>query len=738
MKKTRRVICAALPAVLACLLLISPALAQEEDENDIFQLGTVTFSVNVQGEGLTVSEQMETSITRTEIEMFEKKDIGTALNRMPGVRYVAPSGRGRGSGRYESGVVVRGFEAFGTDDSAVPVFIDGVPAYVPYNYTMDMGRFTTNGLSTIDVSKGYSSVLYGPNAIGGVINIVSQRPTKPLYGNFILGAGEGETAEAGAIFGTLQDKWYAQGGWSYFDRKYINAADVFEGTDASGQRKNTNRKNYATRDRKMEFKFGYTPNETDEYVVSYLNQAAHKGPRQDDKGYIEDSTWEWPSWDRWTLSYVSNTNLGNFFIRPRVFYDKYDNALWNNSLLSEYDDYALGASLEADWNIAENNTLKGKFDYKFNQHKRNEGVDRGGSDIANVRKLEERVFFLAVEDTHKFNEHWEMQAGLLYSRRQTTYLGDDLPLAGFFADFPNAVSGPKPTDDDSWDPQAVVFYHLNKNHSFHYSIAKKIRFQSLREQFSNFSDGGTYSRGTLCTSSDPCVLLTLPNPDLKPEKALHHEIGWKGNLFGRLDVDLAWYYSSNNNMIERTTVPDETTYSSGSPSGAKYAVNRVVNVPGDTRRQGLDIGVQYSVTDRIIIGKSFSYLHSHNIDDSDWRSMQPAYNGSIFASVGLNGWATLIPALDYQGRSRVESTPTRASSGAVIRDFRWSFHQGYALVDLKLSITPPMHRNISFNIGMENLLNKDYRGWANRPSDDYRDPYPSQGRYMYANLRYKL
>ena len=80
----------------------------------------------------------------------------------------------------------------------------------------------------------------------------------------------------------------------------------------------------------------------------------------------------------------------------------------------------------------------------------------------------------------------------------------------------------------------------------------------------------------------------------------------------------------------------------------------------------------------------------------------------------------------------------RNASGAIIRDFRWAFHPGYALVDLKLSITPPMHRNISFNIGAENLFNKDYRGWANRPADDYRDLYPSAGRYLYANVRYRL
>ena len=715
-------------AVLICLLPSVPVVAEEEAESEVFHLGTVTFSVDVQGERLTVSEQMETSITRTDIEMFEKKDIGKALGRVPGVRHVAPSGRGRESGRYESGIVIRGFEAFGSADSAVPVFIDGVPAFIPYNYSMDMGRFTTNGLSVVSVSKGYSSVLFGPNSMGGVVNIVSQRPSKPLYGNFILGGGSGETAESGGIIGTLQEKWYAQAGWSYLNQEFINGADVFEGTDASGQERNTAWKNYATRDKKMEFKFGYIPNATDEYVVSYLNQAGKKGPRQGAEGYVEDSSWEWPNWDRWTLSYVSNTTLGNFYIRPRVFYDKYDNALWNNNLLSLYDDYALGGSMEAGWNMAENNTLKAKFDYKFNQHKRNESEERVSASAATIRKLEEQVFFFAVEDTHRFNEHWEVQAGLLYNRRQTTYLGDNIQLAGFFKDFPNAVSSPKPTDDDSLDPQAVLFYHPNKNHSFHYSIAKKIRFQSMREQFSNFGEGARYRSGVNCTMSAPCILVTLPNPDLKPEKAVHHEIGWKGNFFGRLAVDLAWYYSSNNNMIDNTSVPDEETYSSGSPSGARYAVRQVINVPGDTRRQGFDLGVEYNVTDRILVGKSFSYLHSRNKDDSDWRTVQPAYHGSLYASVGLNDWVTLIPALDYQGHSRYDHFGVN----------RWNFHPGYALVDLKLSVTPPMYRNINFSIGMENLFNKDYRGWANRPADGYRELYPSAGRYMYANLRYQL
>lgn len=43
----------------------------------------------------------------------------------------------------------------------VPVFIDGVPVYVPYDGYVDMGRFTTVDLAQVSVSKGFASILYG-------------------------------------------------------------------------------------------------------------------------------------------------------------------------------------------------------------------------------------------------------------------------------------------------------------------------------------------------------------------------------------------------------------------------------------------------------------------------------------------------------------------------------------------------------------------------------------------------
>jgi iron complex outermembrane receptor protein len=51
---------------------------------------------------------------------------------------------------------------------------------------VDLARFTTFDLAEVNVSKGYTSVIYGPNALGGAINLISRRPVKKFELN---GAG---------------------------------------------------------------------------------------------------------------------------------------------------------------------------------------------------------------------------------------------------------------------------------------------------------------------------------------------------------------------------------------------------------------------------------------------------------------------------------------------------------------------------------------------------------------------
>ncbi len=47
----------------------------------------------------------------------------------------------------------------------------------PYFGTFDLKTVSAGGIDTIQVTKGPSSVLYGPNTLGGLVNVITKRPT---------------------------------------------------------------------------------------------------------------------------------------------------------------------------------------------------------------------------------------------------------------------------------------------------------------------------------------------------------------------------------------------------------------------------------------------------------------------------------------------------------------------------------------------------------------------------------
>lgn len=126
----------------------------------VFQLGEVTIAVRK-------SDELINRISAANMEKENRMEVSKALQMLPGINLTASGARN------ESMVTVRGF-----DLRAVPVYMDGIPVYVPYDGYVDLARFTTFDLSAIDVSKGFSSVLYGPNSLGGAINLISRKPIK--------------------------------------------------------------------------------------------------------------------------------------------------------------------------------------------------------------------------------------------------------------------------------------------------------------------------------------------------------------------------------------------------------------------------------------------------------------------------------------------------------------------------------------------------------------------------------
>lgn len=76
------------------------------------------------------------------------------------------------------------------------IMIDGVPIVGRTAGNIDLKRLTVNNIKQIEIVKGPSSSLYGSEAIGGVINIITEQPKRDVFkGNLQLFTREGARNE---------------------------------------------------------------------------------------------------------------------------------------------------------------------------------------------------------------------------------------------------------------------------------------------------------------------------------------------------------------------------------------------------------------------------------------------------------------------------------------------------------------------------------------------------------------
>ena len=274
-------------------------------------------------------------------------------------------------------VYLRGF-----DVRQVPLFIDGIPAYVPYDGYVDFGRFTTFDLAEIRVAKADASLLYGPNTLGGAINLVTRKPVKPFEGDARLGFGSGQTRKAAVNLGGNQGLWYYQLGASYLDADSFPLPGGFKDYKAKPTDTGDNRQNAYRTDKRLSFKLGLTPNATDEYALGYVRQEGEKGnPVYTGRASGGIRYWRWPWWDKESLYFIGNIGLGESSgLKLRAYEDHYGNGLeayadgtyatqlLNTSFPSVYSDKTRGVSVELSTQAIANHDLHLALHYKDDRH----------------------------------------------------------------------------------------------------------------------------------------------------------------------------------------------------------------------------------------------------------------------------------------------------------------------------------------------------------------------------------
>ena len=160
--------------------------------------------------------EITTGQSPASVTVLSKNDIAAAgavsanqlLRRIPGLQEI-------GSPPAQTSIAIRGL-----DQSRVLVLIDGEPVAGAMTENRDIGRLSTMAAERIEVVKGPSSVEYGSEALGGVINLVTAAPATAFIAEATVRTGElgrRESAlEISDTYGRVGVR--LNGGWRQSDR----------------------------------------------------------------------------------------------------------------------------------------------------------------------------------------------------------------------------------------------------------------------------------------------------------------------------------------------------------------------------------------------------------------------------------------------------------------------------------------------------------------------------------------
>jgi len=219
------------------------------------------------------AEETGQAITVIGAEELRAKQITVVRDILRDVPSVSAARNGGVGGT--TGVFIRG-----ASSSQTLVLIDGVRINDPStpNGLFDFGTLLTGNIDRIEVLRGPNSVIWGSQAIGGVINIRNAAPTESFSGNALAEYGSFDTARAqaniagtsGILSGSIGGGYYRTDGISAFVDG--DERDGFENYSANGKLEIAFTDNVSLDLR------GFYNNGTVEYDVNVFDQNFNSAP----------------------------------------------------------------------------------------------------------------------------------------------------------------------------------------------------------------------------------------------------------------------------------------------------------------------------------------------------------------------------------------------------------------------------------------------------------------------------
>ncbi|MEX2954108.1 TonB-dependent receptor [Serratia fonticola] len=615
-----------------------------------------------------------TVVTPDTFTQLDKRNVADALSIVPGVTLQ------KSGGRNELQVRVRGF-----DNRQVPVFYDGVPIYIPYDGNLDLGRFLTSNLASLEVSKGYTSLLQGPNQMGGSINLTTSKPTKPLEASIGYrqgwSRGSDNAFDADASLGIKNDIGYLQVSGSQLKQRFAGLPHSVD-NEVAGE--NGRRTNSASDDKRGIVKVGFTPRENDEYTFTYIKQDGEKqNPPYAGTSDQKPRYWQWPEYDKESYYYQGTTKLGDMFtLKSRAYRDTFKNTLMMYNSLSDlhqgigsyshYDDYTDGAALQLAADLRERDQLSFAAHWKEDVHREQ------GSKDAPYDRYKDRTWSLSSEYQWAVDEKWDVVAGISYDWRDS--------MEAMKHENNGKITRYDDNSQNAFNWQAMTKYHFDNRDEIALSFSDRSRFPTLKERY---------------TTSRPAFgQVALVNPNLKAERARSIDLTYNGYLTENWGYEASVYYNRISDAILTQNIDANTVQNRNS---------------GRVDYTGLDLGIKGVIVEELKVDLNYSLIHS-SVKDQDVGKITGLPTQTVVGWLTYTPWQPLSFTLSEEARSSSYSNTDGSQKAA-----------GFAVTNLRTDYQ--IVKGLSVNASVNNLFDTAYA---------YTEGFVEEGRNYWAGIEYKF
>ena len=467
-----------------------------------------------------------TYINNETLETAPSQKIDDILSRVSGLNV----SRSTGIYSMRPTVTLRGLS--GDEQGRTLVLIDGVPVNMSDNGDVNWNRINTQDIDHIEVFKGPGSSLYGNNAMGGVINIITKKPEKDFDANIGFAYGSLNTIKQQSQI-MIRNK----------DHYYLNISEFYQKSDGYNNIPEEDRDNpdYSIK-RNLEelgtaIKIGRNKQELLNWEVQYDFYRDKRGEgvqiitpegvyRQFNtqliKGIIKGGkdrfNYSWSNYYQYQNYIDINENMRN------GNYSRYD-------VNSDREDW--GSIFNINYKLLKNNTITGGFEFK------NGSVDAGDyyqtpngaglyDSVLNAGKMRFLASYIQNELTF-LKKKLILVAGLRFDH-VTFYDGS------FYNSSPWNNNVPE-LNENSWSelsPRIALRAFPDSKLSSYVSYAHGFRASILDD---------------LCRSGWMWVGPKYANPELGPEYIDNYEIGFDINLTKNIEFSPSFFYSIGKDFL---------------------------------------------------------------------------------------------------------------------------------------------------------------------------------------------